>query len=119
MKKEEISEAEINTFEAELKRNGELVKKEIERMERENENVRKPVEFDIGIKDTFLEVEQTEEAKQLYDIEQPSELILLVAKILVGLLGKWDLINPEDPSATWQQIKIYFAERMKDNISIV
>eukprot|EP01022_Parablepharisma_sp_SALTPOND_P007929 TRINITY_DN1344_c0_g2_i1.p1 TRINITY_DN1344_c0_g2~~TRINITY_DN1344_c0_g2_i1.p1 ORF type:complete len:718 (+),score=151.36 TRINITY_DN1344_c0_g2_i1:85-2154(+) len=91
---------------------------QIKTIEESSPDFSKPVGFDIGLKDTFLEVEQTDEVNQFYALNKPSPETLLVAKILAGLLGKWDLVNPEDSEITWARIKAYFAGEMKDNISI-
>ncbi len=82
-----------------------------------NKEASKPIIFEIGLTETFLEVDQGEEVKQFYSIASPSPMILLMAKIVVGLLNRWELINPNDANATWTSIKAYFSEQMKDNIS--
>lgn len=77
----------------------------------------KQANFELGLAETFMEVEITEELAKFYAYEKPAMEILLIAKILFGLLGKWDLISEND-EITWKNIKTFFKEEMKDAIGI-
>lgn len=89
----------------------------VQELEDNNPDYANPVIFDIGIKDTFLEVEQEEETKQFYALNKLSDQTLLVLELLVGILGKWNLISSDAPEATWSKVKGYFQQEMGDKIS--
>ena len=92
------------------------VDEKMQQIENNNPEYSNSVKFDIGLKTAFLEVEPAEEIKQFYQMENPSPEALLIAKIIVGSLNKWDLINESDSSATWENIKDFFLEEMDDRV---
>lgn len=99
-----------------LKIKGKDIELSIKTLEKLKPKCTVPVIFDIGINSNFLEVSQVEEVKEFYNITNPSPQSLLVVEILIGLLGKWELIQ-DNVEVTWNNIKNYFQEVMKDNIS--
>eukprot|EP00826_Nyctotherus_ovalis_P025238 TRINITY_DN1953_c0_g1_i20.p1 TRINITY_DN1953_c0_g1~~TRINITY_DN1953_c0_g1_i20.p1 ORF type:complete len:150 (+),score=30.42 TRINITY_DN1953_c0_g1_i20:423-872(+) len=93
------------------------IEEKMQTIETENPNYGDYVTFDIDIKETFLEVEQTEENKKFYELEDPSPQSLLVAKMLAVLLGRSDIIVAGDDKGTWDNIRGCFKEEMGEKIS--
>ena len=112
-----VHEHMVNIILEKLKNAKDEVDKKIEDLENNNPDCSTAVRFDIGIKENFLEIEQEEETKLFYSLSEIGEQALLVLEVLVGALGKWDLITPNDPKATWNKIKEYFSQEMGDNIN--
>lgn len=73
--------------------------------------------LDLGVKETYLEIEEMDEAKLMYSITNPLPTTVLRGKILIGLLNKWELIIPNDDKGSWNNIKAYFSKEMGENIS--
>jgi hypothetical protein len=118
MKNEDgIFEDKANTILEKLKNAKDEVDNKVQDLEDKNPDYATPITFDIGIKDAFLEVEQEEETKQFYSLSEVREKGLLVLEVLVGALGRWNLISSNDPKATWNKIKEYFSQEMGDKIS--
>eukprot|EP00826_Nyctotherus_ovalis_P005958 TRINITY_DN11364_c0_g1_i2.p1 TRINITY_DN11364_c0_g1~~TRINITY_DN11364_c0_g1_i2.p1 ORF type:complete len:1024 (+),score=358.42 TRINITY_DN11364_c0_g1_i2:149-3220(+) len=116
LKKPELSADALLIVIQALKEKETELQNEIINIEINHSNCSEPVDFDIGIKDTFLEIDQEDEAKLFYDLEAPSPETLLTVKILAGALGRWELIDQE-PEVTWINIKSYFKEEMKERVS--
>jgi hypothetical protein len=75
-----------------------------------------PVTFDIGVNTAFLEIDGVDEVKNFYKLSNPSPQTLLIGKVVMGLLGKWDLILTGSSSTIWKSIQSYFKMTMGYNI---
>ena len=91
------------------------INNKITTIESEHPECSEAIKFDIGVKEAFLETEQVDETNQFYELNNPCSQTLLVAKILVGMLNKWDLFGDSNP---WENIQKYFKEEMGTEISI-
>ena len=75
-----------------------------------------PVPFDVGVNSAFLEIDEIDEVKNFYKLSNPSPQTLLIGKVVMGLLGKWDLILSGNSSTIWKNIQSYFRTTMDNNI---
>ena len=75
-----------------------------------------PVQFDLGIKEAFLEIEQGDEFPLYEKLEDPSPMSFLTTEIIAGLLGKWSLIIPNNKNETWNNIKKYIKEETNEKV---
>ncbi len=83
----------------------------IRSLENEYPATMQPARFSLGLREALLEVDETQEARELYDQTEPSAFSVLVAEIIVILLGRRDLINVKDSLQSWANIKLYLAEQ--------
>lgn len=88
----------------------------ISKLRKSSENCAVPVAFDLGVNAAFLEIDQTEEVKNFYKLSNPSPQTLLIGKVIMGLLGKWDLILSGNSSTVWKNIQSYFQSQMGEEI---
>lgn len=100
-----------------LKAKREEVSIKIESLKKSNPNYSAPIKLDLETSSTILEVDQGEELKQFYDLKDPSLQTIIIAKVLLLLLGKSDLIKTDE--ITFENIKKYFHEEMEDKICIL
>ena len=92
------------------------ITEKVQKIESDHTNYADNVAFDIGTKESFLETEQVEENNNFYELEVPSAQSLFVAKVLVILLGRSNVIVQDD-NTTWDNVKKCFKEEMDNKIS--
>lgn len=63
-----------------------------------------------------MEIEAEEEENYFYSTKQPSSNTQIMMKVLAGLLNKWDLIIPDNPTLTIDNIKGFFKAQSNNNI---
>ena len=100
-----------------LKAKREEVNTKLESLKKSSPNYSDPIKLDLETGRAILEVDQAEELKQFYDLKDLSLQTMIIAKVLLLLLGKSDLIKTDE--ITFANIKEYFHEEMKDEICIL
>ena len=100
-----------------LKAKREEVNTKLESLKKSSPNYSDPIKLDLETGSAILEVDQAEELKQFYDLKDPSLQTMIIAKVLLLLLGKSDLIKTDE--FTFANIKKYFHEELKDEICIL
>ena len=73
------------------------------------------VTFDMKENCSFLEEDRNGEIESFYKLSNPSPQTLLVGEVILGLLGRWELININEPMTTWKNIQTYFKSQANQN----
>ena len=81
-------------------------------LESQSPNCSQPIQFDIGINETFLELDDPDDNEKFYRSPELSPQNLLVIRAILGLLGRWDIVE-----SSCDNIKSFFRNTIGNNIS--